>query len=108
MNNQNLMSALSDCIAACNYCADECLQEEHVKEMVNCIRTDRVCAAVCTALYQIAATSYTNSADLLQVCIRVCEECEAECAKHAHMHEHCSRCAEACRICAKVCRQFAS
>jgi len=39
---------------------------------------------------------------LLESCIRTCEICEAECAKHDHAH--CRRCATMCRECADDCR----
>lgn len=102
MKNEKLLQSLANCIAACNYCADACLDELHVDKMIDCIRTDRVCAAICTAVYQVAATKYSKMSDLLQVCIRVCDECAAECEKHNH--DHCQECARACRECADACR----
>lgn len=102
MKNEALIQALGKCINACNYCADACLDEEDVKMMVPCIRLDRVCAEVCSTVSQVAATGYSNIADLLEVCIRICDECAAECGKHEH--SHCKECAEACRECAEACR----
>ncbi len=104
MNKEMLLEKLAACIAACNHCADACLEEEHVQHMINCIRTDRVCAAVCTAVHQVAATRYSNMVDLLEVCIRICGECAAECEKHEH--DHCRECARACRECAEACRSY--
>ena len=49
MRNEKLISALGNCINHCNYCADACLDEDNVKMMVDCIRTDRVCAEVCSS-----------------------------------------------------------
>jgi len=108
MNNQTLVQTLAECIAACNYCADACLDEENVSMMKECIRTDRACAAVCTTVHQLVVSGYTNISDLIQVCIRLCRECEQECAKHADMHDHCRRCMEACRKCADACGELAA
>jgi hypothetical protein len=43
---RSLLDALGRCVAACEYCADACLQEDHVQMMVSCIRTDRDCADI--------------------------------------------------------------
>lgn len=99
-----LISTLGSCINACNHCADACLDEDNVKMMVDCIRTDRVCAEVCSSLSQILHTSYTNVDGLVEYCISVCEDCAEICEKHEH--EHCKECAKACRDCAKACKQF--
>lgn len=108
MKNEMVLKALADCIAACNHCADACLEVDDISKMVDCIRTDRVCATVCTAVHHVLATGYTNVGDLVQVCIRICDECEKECTKHADMHDHCRQCAEACRRCAEACGRLAA
>lgn len=104
MKNENVLQALGKCITACNHCADACLDTEDVKMMVNCIRTDRVCAEICSTVHQLLTTNYSNVQDLLSVCIRICEECATECEKHHH--DHCKACAEACRECAAACRAY--
>jgi len=60
MKKTELISTLGSCINACNHCADACLGEENVKMMVDCIRTDRVCAEVCSSLSQVLHTTYDN------------------------------------------------
>lgn len=104
MRNENLIHALGKCINACNYCADACLDEENVKMMKDCIRTDRVCAEVCSALNQVLATGYEDVEGLIQYCISVCKACGDECAKHEH--EHCQACAKACKACEEECKSF--
>nr|WP_277111465.1 four-helix bundle copper-binding protein [Chryseobacterium taklimakanense] len=106
MKNENLIHALGKCINACNYCADACLDEDDVKMMVNCIRTDRVCAEMCSTVTQVLSMNYPNVKDLLLVCIRICEECATECEKHAHHMDHCAECAKACRECAEACKTY--
>lgn len=106
MRNQEILNKLSNCINACNYCADACLDEDNVKMMVQCIRIDRVCASVCATLADVLATKHKNVKGLLDYCIQICEECAQECEKHEH--QHCKDCARACRECADACRKYAA
>lgn len=106
MRNKKLIHALGNCINHCNYCADACLDEENVKMMVKCIRTDRVCAEVCAALNQVLATNYKNVQGLIDYCITVCNDCADECEKHEH--QHCKDCAKACRECVQACEEYAA
>ncbi|WP_034918874.1 four-helix bundle copper-binding protein [Gillisia sp. CAL575] len=101
MRNEKMIHALGNCINKCNYCGDACLDEENVKMMVTCIRTDKVCAEVCSTLNQLLATDYKDVDDLIKYCIKVCNACADECEKHEH--DHCKECAQACRECARVC-----
>ncbi|RAV28634.1 four-helix bundle copper-binding protein [Sinomicrobium soli] len=103
MRNKELLSSLSNCINHCNYCADACLEEENVKKMINCIRTDRICASICTATAEILATTYPAEA-LVQYCMEWCELCGEECARHGH--DHCQECAQACMECVRACEQY--
>lgn len=104
MRNEKLITALGNCINHCNYCADACLGEDGVKNMVDCIRTDRVCAEACAALNQILAMDYNNVKGLIKYCEQICTECADECGKHDM--QHCQDCAEACRKCAKACKEY--
>ena len=104
MRNTEMIHALGHCINHCNYCADACLSEENIKIMVKCIRLDRVCAEVCSALSQILSTEYDDVDDLVAYCKSVCEKCAEECGRHDH--EHCQDCAQACRECANACDKY--
>lgn len=104
MKKTELISTLGSCINACNHCADACLSEDNVKMMVNCIRTDRVCAEVCSSLSQILHTTYTNVEGLIRYCISVCEDCANTCEQHDH--QHCKDCAQACRECIAACKSY--
>lgn len=72
MRNEKLIHALGNCINHCNYCADACLDEENVKMMVTCIRTDRACAEVCSTLNQLLATGFKEVDDLVRYCAKIC------------------------------------
>lgn len=104
MRNEKLLHALGNCINHCNYCADACLDEDDVKKMVDCIRTDRVCAEVCSTLNQVLATGYKDVKALVEYCKKVCEACAKECGKHEA--QHCKDCAKACEECVKACEAY--
>jgi len=93
------------CAAICNSCADACSAEE--MDMRQCIRLCMDCSDLCTAAYRVATRRTGQNvpviAATLEACIRACEVCEAECAKHDH--PHCRRCAQMCRECAEDCRK---
>ena len=106
MKNEKILESLSNCINHCNWCADACLDEENVKMMVSCIRTDRACAAVCSAAADVLATKYDNVQGLMKYCAEICEACAKECEQHKA--DHCKKCAQACRECAEACRKYAA
>jgi len=94
------------CEATCTSCADACLGEDDVADMVGCIRTDLDCADVCSATGRILARQGSGGADLrgaLEVCAQACRVCAEECERHAEHHEHCRICAEVCRRCEEAC-----
>lgn len=103
-NNNALIEALQKCATACENCADACLHEDNLSEMVACIRLDRDCANVCTtALYMtIRDSEYIRS--ILTLCEQICADCAEECEKHDH--DHCQQCARACRRCEEQCREY--
>lgn len=106
MKNQELLKSLSNCINYCNWCADACLDEPNVKDMVKCIRLDRACSYVCSATANILDTKYDNIQGLIDYCQQICEDCARECDKFDS--DHCKQCAEACRECAEACKKYAA
>ncbi len=107
MKNQNsdqLINALGQCVAACEFCADACLNEGNVKNMVQCIQTDRDCADMCGIALIFISRGSTAIIPVLGLCIHLCETCAMECKKHDH--DHCQQCAEACRECVTQCEAY--
>jgi len=104
MKNAKLIEALNNCVAHCNYCADACLDEDMVKMMVDCIRTDRACAEICSTTAKLLAANYTDVKAIVEACHKICVKCADECGKHDH--QHCKDCAEACRKCADACKTY--
>ncbi|MDG3582529.1 four-helix bundle copper-binding protein [Galbibacter pacificus] len=106
MKNSKLIEALNNCVAHCNYCADACLDSDDIKMMVDCIRTDRACAEVCSATAKLLAANYSDAKEMVEYCHKTCKKCADECAKHDA--QHCKDCADACKKCADACEAYLS
>ena len=104
------VDALISCSEACTACADACLSEEMVADLVKCIRTDLDCADICATTARVLSrhTGYDANISrmLLEACATACKSCGDECARHADMHQHCRICADACRHCEQACREL--
>lgn len=101
--------ACTECAQVCNACADSCLSEEMLGDLVACIRTDLDCAEICATTAAVLSRSGATgpaAATLLQACVTACAACAEECTQHASMHEHCRICAEACRRCLNACQKL--
>lgn len=96
-----------DCSQVCTVCADACLGEVMVRDMVQCVRTCLDCADVCIATGQTGSRRTGSNAQLIAAMLQTCEEacrlCGEECERHAQRMEHCRICAEACRRCERAC-----
>jgi hypothetical protein len=100
-----------DCAQTCTACADACLGEEMVRDLVQCVRTCQDCADLCLTTGAIA-TRRTGSNEatvraVLDACAVACRLCGDECETHAAHHEHCRICADACDRCEQACREAA-
>jgi hypothetical protein len=101
-------AACYSCGSTCAACADACLGEAHVAELVCCIRTCLDCSDVCLATARVVSRLTQPSPMLveaqLMACAEACRICASECDTHAGMHEHCRICGAACRACEQACR----
>lgn len=92
------------CDLMCTSCADACAAED--MDMRQCIRTCLDCADVCAATARLAVRRTGRNVEMLRAqldaCIRSCDLCAQECARHEH--GHCRLCADMCRECAADCR----
>lgn len=99
-----------ECAQVCAICADACLSEKRVPELLRCIRLNLDCASICKTTGRIVAClTEPDRAVLtqqLQACITVCHVCGDECARHSAQHQHCHICSEACRQCETACRDL--
>jgi len=101
-----LSHKLAECVHACNYCFNACLEEEDVMMMKNCIRLDKECALVCQATLGLIYPGSQFKKEVLDLCEKACESCAEECNKHPM--DHCKECARVCEECAKACSEFLS
>jgi hypothetical protein len=102
---QSCIEACDTCADACDYCASACLGEDDVKMMVECVRLDMDCAAICRLAASYMSRDSASAVDLCRLCAEVCQGCGEECANHPQAH--CKACAQACRRCADECRRMA-
>ena len=103
--------AAYDCAQACTACADACLSEDNVADLVKCIQLNLNCADACATAGRALSrqteydASFTRA--VLEACVQACRSCAEECESHAQMGmEHCRVCAEACRRCEQACREL--
>jgi hypothetical protein len=96
-----------DCAATCTSCADACLGEDDVPELVRCVRLNLDCADTCDATGRIVIRQTQPDLALtraaIEACAIACRACAEECDQHAAHHEHCRVCAESCRRCEQAC-----
>lgn len=102
------IEACFTCVGSCTACADACLSERRIDELLVCIRVNLDCAAICSATGAVVARSKSGASrqvleSQLTVCIATCRVCADACRRHAEMHEHCRVCADACEACAAAC-----
>ncbi len=98
------INACHECAVACEHCAASCLGEPHVAKMVDCIRTDLDCAALCRLAVELMARGSEFATQTCQLCAQACDRCAEICEQHTD--EHCRACAAACRKCAAECRRM--
>ena len=101
--------AAFDCAQACTACANACLGEPQVADLVRCIRLNLHCADVCATTGRLL--SRQEHPDLaraiVDACVLACRLCAEECERHAGMGmEHCRVCGEACRRCEQACQRL--
>jgi hypothetical protein len=104
------ITACFDCTEICTICADACLAEPTVGNLVHCIALNQNCATICfatgTVLARQSALEPSIARKQVQACLDVCEACAIECEGHGGRMEHCAVCAAACRRCAETCRNL--
>ncbi len=104
-----LAAAAGHCVEVGNACKAHCLAEFAAgrNRLAACAaRVDEVITA-CGALVSLAARGSEHLPAFAAATAEVCRSCEAECRRHAEMHDTCRRCAEACAACLEHCERVA-
>ena len=98
------------CEATCTICADACLAEPDVTDLIRCIRLCLDCADACAATMRILGRQTDahppTQLNTLEACLAACRASADECERHALHHEHCRFCAEECRRCERACEEL--
>src|SRR3954452_18822928 len=99
-----------DCSATCTACADACLGEPDVSELIRCIRLNLDRPDVCDGVGRVLTRQTDPDIGVvraaLEACVVTCRACAEECERHAAHHDHCRVCAEVCRRCEQTCRDL--
>jgi hypothetical protein len=99
-----------DCAATCTSCADACLGEPDVAELVRCVRLCLDCADACDTTGRIVTRQTEPDLGVVravvEACATTCRVCGDECERHAAHHEHCRISAEVCRRCERACNEL--
>ncbi len=106
------IEAGQDCAQAATSCADACLAEEMVEELIDCIRTllnvADVCEATARVLSRRSGPDHTLARALLGACWTACRDGRVVCEEFLPIHDYCRVCARACRQAERACRTLLS
>ena len=108
--NQGVIDSTLQCVKDGRACLDHCivLLKSGDLSMANCTETVNEMLVMCDAMSQMATYNSAYVKELAKICIKTCEDCERECAKHEKVHAECAACAKSCRACIKECKKIAA
>lgn len=101
-----LIDSASDCIAKGEVCVAHCIElmKGGDTAMADCMKSVSIMMPMCAALVRLGALDAKRLKEFTAVCKNVCEDCEAECKKHAEKHVVCKDCMDSCTACIKECK----
>ncbi len=104
------ITACFNCAEICTICADACLSETAVANLIDCIVLNQNCATIClatgTLLGRQSSIEPTVTRKQVIACLEVCQACAMDCERHGGKMEHCAVCAAVCRRCEETCRSL--
>ena len=106
----SLLDAASTCVKAGLVCLDHC---QHAfaagdSSLAACSRAADQMVSICGTLAKLASVQSSYLPAMAKIALASCQNCEAECRKHADKHAACKACAEACAACAAECKKVAA
>ncbi len=103
-----LFDAATACVKTGQVCLNHCLAAFAANDvsLAACARLTDQMLSICGTLAKLASTSSPYLPAMAKVALAACQDCEAECKKHANKHESCKACAEACAACAAECKKI--
>jgi len=108
--NASLAGAAAACTSAGQGCLAHCvmLLGQGDKAMADCATKVSQMLATCEAMMKLAASNSKYVPKMAAIALAACNECGAECSKHAAKHQACKDCAEACAMCGAECKKVSA
>jgi Cys-rich four helix bundle protein (predicted Tat secretion target) len=105
-----LFDTASDCVKVGLTCMDHCLQTFTAGDtsLAACAHEVDLMLSTCGTLAKLASLKSSHLPAMAKLALAVCQDCEAECRKHADKHVACKACGEACAACATECKKIAA
>jgi Cys-rich four helix bundle protein (predicted Tat secretion target) len=105
-----LFDTASNCVKVGLVCMDHCLQTFAAGDTSLAARAREVdlMLSTCGTLAKLASLKSSHLPAMAKLALAVCQDCEAECRKHADKHAACKACGEACAACAAECKKVAA
>jgi len=101
----NIIDSGFNCLNKAKRCIQHCLENFGDPSLKDCANSVQDMYAVCSTMTQLAASDSPYLKDYLNICIKVCNDCEAACRVHENIHVACKECADACARCRKECEK---
>jgi len=103
-----LLDAATNCVKVGLVCTDHCLQAFGAGDtsLAACARAVDQMMSLCETLAKLSSLRSSYLPAMTKVALVGCQDCEAECRKHADQHVPCKACAEACAACAAECKKL--
>ncbi len=89
MHTLNFSECAQACMVyslACTSCATECINEDQMEMMRECIKRCLECADICHLCAQTEQRKSPFMQEICAMCAKVCEYCAEECSKHQAAH----------------------
>jgi len=104
-NYSALIAAATECHKTAMACQAHCLETFAAGDttLALCAKEVTQMMAVCEATVKTASLNAVYFKELVAVCKKAGESCQAECLKHAKKHDICRVAAEDCGKCIKEC-----
>lgn len=96
---EDVVVGASKCVVAGELCAAHCLRLIQAGDptLAACMNSAMVMTSVCRTMMTLAAVDSPVFKQMGAVAMATCEECRAECEKHAAHHAECNACMVACK-----------
>jgi Cys-rich four helix bundle protein (predicted Tat secretion target) len=107
--SSSLFDAANYCVKTGLVCSDHCLQAFAAGDvsLAACARAVDQMMSLCGTLAKLVSLRSAYVPAMAKVALLGCQDCEAECRKHAEKHAPCKACADTCAACAAECKKIA-